>query len=157
MNKLREILLELIKSAKISGVFQKFYLRVSEDKEQEVYFLKISSVSSKPDLSENFVDYVAIMDGIEEDVQELISRLLKPNATIITREDYIDPAIFVEKMPLLISLDRSKSEVEIMAHILSRITKLLFLKKDTVIKIIKTVIKEDNIELIEAYKMVSRR
>jgi len=157
MSKLKEILFEAIKSARMSGVLQKLYLRTAENKDQAVYFLSVSNVPSKPELSEGFIDYMAIVENIDEDAQELVSRLLKSNATIVTRTDDIDPAIFVEKLPILITLDKSKNEAEVIAYILNGITKMLSLKKESVIKIIRSVIKEDNTELIEAYKMVSRK
>lgn len=157
IDKLRNILFEMIKTAKLKASMQKIYLKAMDERELGVYIFRISNVSPRIRVSNNSVDYVAIIEDVDADLQEPLARILREQGIIVSLKNNVDISIFVDKAPSVVGIDENRGKISIVARLLNDISRLLSLRRDVVLKIIKTVIKDESEELIEAYRLVTRR
>ncbi len=153
MTMLRNIILEIARSAGLRGAVQKCHI----EGKTSLYLVRISSVPPKIYLSKDSVDYLATLKPLREEEQEELLELLKERATILSRENDIDVSIFVDKLPVVMSVQRDTTDEEMIARIINDVSRMLSIRRDTVMRILKSVIGEEYVELVRAYRAVSRR
>ncbi len=157
MELIREIFFEVLKLTKLSGRLQKVYLEASNKKEIGVYIFSVSKVSPPPEISSGSVDYIAFLDPVDDDSQEVISKLLRERGVIVFKKGSLDMTFFVDKMPSVVNVDEDRGVHDLIAILLKDITKLFAIKRELMYKILKTIIKDEDMDLIEAYRMVSKQ
>jgi len=153
---IREVLFEVLKIAKINGSLQKVYVKTSNKQEVGIYLFRVSRVSPRAKLYSSSVDYIAILESMDDDSQEAISKLLRERGVLVFRKGEIDISFFVDKMPSVINLEKDRGRENVLAVLLNDITRLLAVKRETMYRILKSKIKNEDMDLVEAYRMVNK-
>ncbi len=159
VEKIKDIVFEMAKMSNLIIRFQRILLRDDKGNGITIYVFKISNIYPQLGISENSIDYIAILKKTSIETQEILSRILRDGGIIVFPKRIVDASIFINKAPSIIDLGDDKDEYDVIARIVSDISKLLMISRSNVIKILRTVVKEEdeNTRLIEAYRMVTRR
>ena len=157
MDKVKKIVFEMAKLSRVKAVFQKLSVRDSEGRSILFHVIGFSNISPKVRVGENIVDYLAILDEIDGEQHEVLSKVLKEGGVVLFPKKIVDVSYFIDKMPSIINLDEDKDKIDAVARMISDISRLLAIKRDSMLKILKSIMGDKNTELLEAYRVVSRR